>query len=90
MCGKLCKACQTCRTPKKNNKNYAKISPPKKEPESVAWHTLCVDLIGPKGREQECQHLYNAMVFDDDQPSHMMVLDHRDPYQASQLHSLPP
>jgi hypothetical protein len=46
MCVTVCKACQVCRMLKKNSKNYAKI-PPKKEPELIPWHTLCVDLIGP-------------------------------------------
>jgi hypothetical protein len=46
MCIKVCKACQTCRMLKKNNKNYGDF-PPKKEPESIPWHTLHVDLIGP-------------------------------------------
>jgi Integrase zinc binding domain len=46
LCVKVCKACQVCRTLKKNSKNYAEI-PPKKDPELIPWHTLCVDLIGP-------------------------------------------
>jgi transposase InsO family protein len=31
---------------KKSNKNYREL-PPKKNPELIPWHTLCVDLVGP-------------------------------------------
>jgi hypothetical protein len=46
MTQRVCKACNVCRSLKANHKKYGKL-PPKKEPETIPWHTLCIDLIGP-------------------------------------------
>ena len=42
----VCKACTVCREFKKRAKKYGKL-PPKPVPETIPWHTLCIDLIGP-------------------------------------------
>ena len=42
---RVCKACNVCRSLKANHKKYGKLPP--KEPETIPWHTLCIDLIGP-------------------------------------------
>ena len=39
------KACQICKTIKRSNRKYGLLPP--KEPETIPWHTLCIDLIGP-------------------------------------------
>ena len=41
-----CKACTVCRTQKARSKKYGEL-PPKPVVESIPWHTLCIDLIGP-------------------------------------------
>ena len=45
MTTRVCKACMVCRSLKANHKKYGKLPP--KEPETIPWHTLCIDLIGP-------------------------------------------
>ena len=45
MVEQVVKACATCRALKKRFKKYGKLPP--KEPETIPWHTLCIDLIGP-------------------------------------------
>jgi hypothetical protein len=42
---KVCKACAICKTTKVRNSKYGLIPP--KNPETIPWHTLCIDLIGP-------------------------------------------
>ena len=42
---KVCKACAVCRSMKATHKKYGKLPP--KEAETIPWHTLCIDLIGP-------------------------------------------
>lgn len=43
---RVCKACNVCRSLKKHNsKKHGKLPP--KDPETIPWHTLCIDLIGP-------------------------------------------
>ena len=41
-----CKACTVCRTHKARSKKYGEL-PPKAVVETIPWHTLCIDLIGP-------------------------------------------
>ena len=42
---RVCNACAICQTSKKRSKKYGKLPP--KAPETIPWHTLCIDLIGP-------------------------------------------
>ncbi len=42
---KVCKACAICKTTKVRNSKYGLLPP--KNPETIPWHTLCIDLIGP-------------------------------------------
>ena len=42
---RVCKACNVCRSLKVSQKKYGKLPP--KEPETIPWHTLCIDLTGP-------------------------------------------
>ena len=41
-----CRRCPICAEAKPKQGKYGKL-PPKKNPEHVPWHTLCIDLIGP-------------------------------------------
>ena len=41
----VCRACRVCKQAKHGHQKYG-ILPPK-VPESIPWHTLCIDLIGP-------------------------------------------
>ena len=41
-----CTRCPICAATKPKSGKYGKL-PPKKNPESIPWHTLCIDLIGP-------------------------------------------
>ena len=54
-----CRACNVCKRLKKRLKKYGTI-PPKKSPETIPWHTLCIDLIGPykigKGKHEVKLH----------------------------------
>ena len=45
MTKRVCKACNVCRSHKAGSKSYGKLPP--KEAETIPWHTLCIDLIGP-------------------------------------------
>ena len=42
---KACRACTICAEAKKKEVKFGKL-PPKKNPEGIPWHTLCIDLIG--------------------------------------------
>ena len=42
---RVCKACTICKKNKSHNKKFGHV--PAKEPETIPWHTLCIDLIGP-------------------------------------------
>jgi len=54
----VCKACRVCKEAKCGPKRHG-IMPPK-SPETIPWHALCVDLIGPhkigKGKKQIILH----------------------------------
>ena len=41
-----CEKCSICQKTKKEDRKYG-LLPAKKEPETVPWKTLCIDLIGP-------------------------------------------
>jgi hypothetical protein len=40
-----CKRCKTCQITKKEKQKFGHLPP--KDPETIPWHTLCIDLIGP-------------------------------------------
>ena len=42
----VCNRCGACRETKPKTIKYGKL-PKKPEPETIPWHTLCIDLIGP-------------------------------------------
>jgi hypothetical protein len=42
---KVCKACTVCKRNKSHTKKFGHV--PAKTPETIPWHTLCIDLIGP-------------------------------------------
>ncbi len=42
---KTCETCPLCQLTKRKNLKFAFLPP--KEPETIPWHTLCIDLIGP-------------------------------------------
>ena len=42
---KCCKACAICKNQKPKHGKYGKLPP--KKPETIPWHTLCIDLVGP-------------------------------------------
>ena len=41
----VCKTCMTCKRNKKRKPKWGLLEP--KVPETIPWHTLCIDLIGP-------------------------------------------
>ena len=43
----VCRDCDTCTTIKKSNKQRKRGLLPPKQAETIPWHTLCIDLIGP-------------------------------------------
>jgi len=45
-CISACKRCANCAVSKKRDKKHGLLSP-KPTPEIIAWHTLCIDLVGP-------------------------------------------
>ena len=53
------RACTTCQKLKARNKKYGML-PPKANPETIPWHTLCIDLVGPytigSGKKQTVLH----------------------------------
>ena len=55
----VCRACNICKRLKAKNKKYGHL-PPKQVPETIPWHTLCIDLIGPykfgKGKHEAKLH----------------------------------
>ena len=44
-CTRVSRACNLCREYKKKNQKYGLL--PAKVPETIPWHTLCIDLLGP-------------------------------------------
>ena len=64
MVEQVTKACTVCRSMKKRFKKYGKLPP--KEPETIPWHTLCIDLIGPyKFGSGKDQAIFHAMTMID-------------------------
>ena len=61
---KVCKACAVCRSLKAQRKKYGKLPP--KEPETIPWHTLCIDLIGPYdfGKKESAVSLHCMTMID--------------------------
>jgi len=61
---RVCKACNVCRSLKASHKKYGKLPP--KEPETIPWHTLCVDLIGPYdfGKDEKAIRLHCLTMID--------------------------
>ena len=58
MIKQVCRACNVCKEAKYGPKKYG-ILPPK-NPETIPWHTLCIDLLGAytfgKGKEAATFH----------------------------------
>ena len=54
----VCKACTVCQQYKRRSAKYGKL--PAKLPDTIPWHTLCIDLIGPykigKGKQEKILH----------------------------------
>ncbi len=51
---RVCQKCKSCQLAKPKLKKYGKLPP--KQAETIPWHTLCIDLIGPykvgEGKQQ--------------------------------------
>jgi len=45
-CVRVCKNCENCTASEKRDQKRG-LLPPKPNPETIPWHTLCIDLAGP-------------------------------------------
>ena len=61
---RVCKACAVCKRTKSRNTKYGHV--PAKSAETIPWHTLCIDLIGPYkiGKGKDEVHLHCLTMID--------------------------
>ncbi len=61
---RVCRACTVCKRLKPKYGKYGKLPP--KQPETIPWHTLCIDLIGPYtfGKKKNEVHLHCLTMID--------------------------
>ena len=62
---RACTRCVTCNLTKKKTIKLGKL-PPKPKPETIPWHTVCIDLVGPYkvGHGENAQKLHCLSMID--------------------------